>query len=227
MKTRRGRRPNQQRRSDDQTAGQDPKVTHRVGIFLAQLDRLDREDLQRVGLQMPNASREAARDRAVDAAIAAGRRALLDNARRAVREGALGGYARAAYRPSWLGVLNWGVSAGRAEDRVAATLALEDAAIAAVAEDLLPPDDVDELTAAYSLLTRSATGGPPSESLPYALSSRPGRLAALLFLVAAVFPIAVTMSVVIGPAALVAGAAVIVGVVSVFRVRASRGDGQR
>jgi hypothetical protein len=208
-------------------AGHNAAAVRRVRTFLARLDRLDRDDLQRVGLPMPNASRVAARDRAVDAAIVAGRRALMDDARRAVVEGAFGEYAKAGYRPTWLGTLNWGISTGRAEDHVAAALALEDAAIAAVAEDLVPADDVDELTAAYDLLARGATGGPPSESLPFALSSRPGRIAALAFLVFAVFSIGVAMTFVIGPAGLVAAAAVIVGVVSVFRVRASRVEGRQ
>jgi hypothetical protein len=88
-------------------------------------------------------------------------------------------------------------------------------------------DDMAELMAPYDLLARGATGGPPSESLGYALSSRAGRLAALAILVLAVAPIAFVMSQVIGPAGLVGAGAVVVGIVSAFRVRVARAAERR
>ncbi|MFL5680008.1 MAG: hypothetical protein ACJ77B_05345, partial [Chloroflexota bacterium] len=152
----------------------------------------------------------------------AGRGPLLESAPRRARDGALVEYSQSGYRPTWVGVLNWGVSAGRSQDRVAAALALEDAVIGIVVEDIAAEDDVTALTAPYDLLTRGAIGGPPSESLAFALKSRPGRLAAMAYLVLAVAGTAMTMSNAIGPAACVAGIAVVAGVMSAFRVRAAR-----
>ena len=194
----------------------------RLAAFLDRLSRVDREDFQRISLPPPAESRREARDRAIDAAIAAGRGEFLEAARKHIRDGTLEEYSGAGYRPTWFGFLNWSVSTGRPEDRVALAVALEDAAIAAIVEDLLSADDLAELTWPYDRLAGQATGGPPPESLGYALDSQKGRLTAIAVLFVVVVSFAIPMNAVIGPAALLAGTAIFVGVVWAFRVRAAR-----
>lgn len=130
-------------------------------------------------------------------------------------------YSSAGYRPTWLG-LNWAVSTGRAQDRVAWAIALEDAAIATVAEDLLKPDDVAELMWPFERLAGQATGGPPPESLGFALGTRPGKLTAVVFLLLVIGPISLAMLALGIPEGLLVGAVVVVGVLSSFRAQAVR-----
>jgi hypothetical protein len=143
---------------------------------------IDREDLQRIALPLPDAARRAARDRAIEAATVAGHGDLLEEGRAEIRRRVIDEYAAAGYRPTWLG-LNWSVSTGRPMDRVALAAALDDAAVAAIAADLIPADDIAELTWPYERLAGQATGGPPPESLAFALRSSSGRLAAAGFVV--------------------------------------------
>lgn len=200
----------------------DAGARRRLADFLDRLSRVDREDFQRISLPPPAASRREAHDRAIDAATAAGRGELLEAARKHIRDGMLEEYSGAGYRPTWFGYLNWSVSTGRPQDRVALAVALEDAAIAAIVEDILSADDLAELTWPYDILARQATGGPPPESLGYALGSHWGRLTAVAFLFVVVMSFAIPMSAAIGPVAFLAATAVFVGVVWAFRMRAAR-----
>jgi len=207
------------------TARSDPAASKRLAAFLERLGRVDREDLQRMGLPPLDPGRNEARERAIDAAVAAGRGELLKAARQRVRDGTLAEYSRAGYRPTWLG-LNWSVSTGRAEDRVAWAIALEDAAIATVAEDLLRPDDVTELTWPFERLVGQATGGPPPESLGFALGSRPGSVTTVVVLFLVIAPVAIAMFATGSPQGLLLGGAVFVGVLSSLRLRARRRSGR-
>ena len=101
-------------------------------------------------------------------------------------------------------------------------VALEDAAIATVAEDLLNTDDVAELMWPFERLAGQATGGPPPESLGFALGTRPGSITAAVFVLVVVGLVAFTMLAMGIPEGLLLGAVVVVGVLSTFRVRAAR-----
>ena len=74
---------------------------------------------------------------------------MLDEATSAVREAVLGIFSRAGFSGTWA-LTDMAVSVTRAEDRVAAAAALEEAAMAAVVEDI-----VDEKT---TDILRSTTG---------------------------------------------------------------------
>ncbi len=112
----------------------------RVDALFRRLDRLTPDELARIGLHRPpDEMREALLD-AIDAAAAAtGRETLVVEARDEAREVVLGRYAEGSLHPTWV-ALNWGLSQGTVEDRVAIVEALADAAAAAVVADVLDPD---------------------------------------------------------------------------------------
>ena len=183
----------------------------------AVLERLTRVDLQVVVLPPIDRERSAARDRGRAAAIAAGRGQLLADALEAARELAVRAFARGGFSGTWA-ANEMGVSVTRANDRVAAAAAFEDAVIAAVAEDRLDPDTLEELRASTDVLTRLT--GPP---MPGALSNigrpRPGVKRAPLIVALAVL-VAFAASVLwmsvgswSGLVALVVGIGVIAGLV--------------
>jgi hypothetical protein len=132
----------------------------------ALLEQLGHVDLQVVVVAPPDAERVAARDRARAAADAAGRLKLFDEAVSTVREGVLRVFARGAYSGTWA-VNDWSMSVTNASDRLAAAAAFEEAAMAAVVEDL-----VDEDTLGVLLATAEELG--MSSGLP-----TPGTLSAL------------------------------------------------
>jgi hypothetical protein len=129
------------------------------------LDALSRVDLQVVVVAAPDATRRAARDRARDAALAAGRDTLLEEAAEAAREVAFRSFARSGFSGTWA-VTDMAVSVTRAEDRVAAAAAFEEAAMAAVVEDLVDEETTDILRSTTDGLV-DMTGTPA----PGALSS--------------------------------------------------------
>src|SRR6478752_1641463 len=116
----------------------------------ALLDTLPLIDLQVVVVSMPDETRQAARAKAIEAAAAAGRGGLLDEATSAVREAVLGIFSRSGFSGTWA-LTDMAVSVTRAEDRVAAAAALEEAAMAAVVEDIVDEETTDIL--------RSTTAG--------------------------------------------------------------------
>jgi hypothetical protein len=104
--------------------------------------------LQVVVVAPPDLARRAARERARTAAIVAGRRALVDEATAAARDLAMRAFARSGFSGTWAAT-DMAVSVVRASDRVATAAALEDAAIAAVVEDLVDEDTLDVLRSAW------------------------------------------------------------------------------
>ncbi|MBA3235898.1 MAG: hypothetical protein H0T59_07895 [Chloroflexi bacterium] len=128
-------------------------------------DRLERIDLQVVVVGPPDAVRRAARERAQAAADAAGRGALLDDTLGEVREATLRAFSRAAFSGTWA-ASEMAASVASARDRVAAVAAFEEAAIAAVTEDLVDDDTLDILRATADHLV-DLTGMPA----PMALSA--------------------------------------------------------
>ena len=129
---------------------------------------LDREDVQRISLPLPDDARRAALARAVAAAEAAGRGPELAGLRARMRREAFVRYDRALLRPTWLG-LNWGLSSGTSEDRVAVAAALDEAAVIVIADDLLTEADRDVLGWAPEVLLGSAMHDTDSGSLAHAL----------------------------------------------------------
>ncbi len=99
------------------------------------LERMSRVDLQVVVVAPPDAQRVAARDRARAAAKVAGRTILFDEAVTAARETTLRAFARGGFSGTWA-ANDWSISIATASDRVAAAAAFEEAAMAAVVEDL-------------------------------------------------------------------------------------------
>jgi hypothetical protein len=106
--------------------------------FFADLEHLGWEDLGRVAFPVDDPERMAARATAFTSAGQAGRGEDLDAARTAARAWVDGVYAARLYQPTWV-ALNWGRSTGSLQDRIAMTEVVEDAAIAAVVDDLVTP----------------------------------------------------------------------------------------
>jgi hypothetical protein len=129
----------------------------------ALLDSLSRVDLQVVVVAKPDQTRLEARDRATEAAILAGRGALLYETTAAVRAAVLGMFARAGFSGTWA-VTDMAVSVTRADDRVAAAAAFEEAAMAAVVEDLVDTKTLTILRSSAGELT-NLTGIPVPGSL--------------------------------------------------------------
>ena len=179
----------------------------------ALLDTLPRIDLQVVVVARPDATRMAARDRATEAAILAGRGDLLYEARAAVREAVLRTFARSGFSGTWA-VTDMAVSVTRSEDRVAAAAAFEEAAMAAVVEDLVDEEITDILRATTAGLN-GMSGVPTPGSLaafatpPAGAIRGPIELAVLIAFVVVCVVVAVLFSVGVGLLALAAGLAVL------------------
>jgi hypothetical protein len=150
------------------TASAGPTMDERIVALKAAIAALDREDVQRISLPLPDDARRAALGRGIDAAGRAGRAAELRKLRRTLQHEAFVRYDRAILRPTWLG-LNWGVSSGTSEDRVAIAAAFDEAAVLAISDDLLDEDDRDVLGWAPEVLLGSAAHAGDSGSLAHAL----------------------------------------------------------
>jgi hypothetical protein len=136
----------------------------------ALLEHLARLDLQVAVVAPPDPTRRAARDRAQDAAITHGRKAVLDEAAAAARDLAMRAFARYGFHGTWA-FTEMGVSVVNAQDRVSAAAAFEEAAMAAVVEDLVDDETVDALRATTERL-REFSGLLPPGSI--AAVGRPG-----------------------------------------------------
>lgn len=144
----------------------------RVRDLFARYERVDPEQLRRLALSLPDEERRGELVAAAErAAATSGRGELLARARQTARELVVRAYADGMYRPTWL-TLNWGQSLGTVADRAAHTMAVEDAAAAAVVADL-EPDLAEELAWAFERLVELRSGGPPPESLEYGLQAHP------------------------------------------------------
>jgi hypothetical protein len=111
----------------------------------------------------PDAIREAARDAATSAAVAAGREGLLNEATDAARDIVLKSFAGAGFSGTWA-VTEMSMSVASASDRVAAVAAFEEATTAAVVEDLVDADTLEVLRSTWDELT-SASAIPSPGSL--------------------------------------------------------------
>jgi hypothetical protein len=151
----------------------DPEVGTRIKQFFERLDRLATNGLGQTVLPAADRDRRTeVREIATATAIAAGRRQVLDDVRRAARETALARFGSRVFRPTWVG-LNWGQSLGSVEDRVALAEIFDDAAIGAVAGDLVDDDVAADLGSGLEALEANADRGPPEQSLELAIRRRP------------------------------------------------------
>jgi hypothetical protein len=121
------------------TTDADPGAAAARARVDALLERSARVQLQVIVVAQPDEVRLAARDQARSAAIVAGRGALMNEAVAAARDQAMRGFARSAFSGTWA-FTDMSMSVARSDDRVAATLALEEAAMAEVVEDLVDPE---------------------------------------------------------------------------------------
>ena len=135
----------------------------RLAPFLARLDRLSLDDLGVIVLPEPDGgARSALLERAIAAAERAGpdRVAELSAVPVRIREHMFRAYNRRGLEPSWFGII-WNRSLGRADDRSHLIAAIEDAAISAVADDLLSVEDLAALREPLEVAA-SMTGTAPS-----------------------------------------------------------------
>lgn len=123
-------------------------------------ERLSHVELGVVVVAAPDAARLAARDRARDAAIIAGRTEVLDEATEAARTTAMRMFSSAAFSGTWAAT-EMAASVASAADRVAAANAFEEAATAAVVEDLVDDETLETLRATTDELARSSTISAP------------------------------------------------------------------
>lgn len=181
----------------------------------ALLDTLPLIDLQVVVVSMPDETRQAARAKAIEAAAAAGRGGLLDEATSAVREAVLGIFSRSGFSGTWA-LTDMAVSVTRAEDRVAAAAALEEAAMAAVVEDIVDEETTDILRSTtaglFDMTGMPAPGSLSSFATPKVGSARgPIEVAVLIAYAVVCIVIAALFSLGIGLLALGTGMAVAAG----------------
>ena len=138
----------------------------------ALLDHLLHVDLQVVVVEPPDLARRTASDRARIAAVAAGRRELMEDAVEAVRDIATQAFSRGGFSGTWAAT-DMSASVVRSADRVAAAAAFEEAMLAAVAEDLLDAETLDTLRATADVLI-DMTGIPSPGALSNLASPRSG-----------------------------------------------------
>jgi hypothetical protein len=141
-------------------------------------------------------------------------------------------YAQGAIHPTWI-ILNWGISQGTTEDRVAIIDALQDAATAAVVEDIVEPDVAQALAADAAEVLGLASGMVSEGSLDRVLRPAPPGYADVPFRWVALFVVAVVVGVVAayaavpvsGPIVLLVGAGF--AVLVLFRARRPTADRTR
>lgn len=198
----------------------DPAAEAAKTRVAAVLDDFARAELQVVVVAPPNASRLEARDRARSAAIAAGRRSLLDEATAAAREATIRAFARGGFSGTWAAT-DMAMSVVRASDRVAAAAAVEEAVMAAVVADLVDDDTLDVLGSTWDELVRlrgiPAPGSLSGFAMPAAGAIR-GPLQVVIVAAFAVAAAAVGLGLGLGAALLPLGLALAV-VVGLLRRR--------
>ncbi len=137
-------------------------TTDRLDAFLHELDRTRLEDLEVLSLPEPDPDARTALLARVDtAAREAGvhRAAEIAEARLRVRELMFARFARLGLDVTWAGI-SWQSPPNRARERVKLIVAVEDAAVAAIMEDRLDPDDLDALRDGFRIASSMPGAGP-------------------------------------------------------------------
>lgn len=138
----------------------------RLAAFGARLERISLDDFRQMALS-PSAARDraAARTAAEQVAAASGMAELVDDVRARVRAHMDRVYTGGVYHPTWV-TLNWGLSTGPVQDRVAATAAVEDAALATVVDGQAPDEIVATLREPFELIAEAHPPRPGGDALP-------------------------------------------------------------
>ncbi len=145
----------------------------RVAALFAKFNALTPDELGHIGLRRADPERRAARIAIVeDAARHADRGVLLGEAREEARDVVMRRYSAGTLHPTWVG-LNWGLSQGTTEDRVAIVEALLDAAAAAVVRDLVSAEVADDLSLDAEQVLGLAGGEVSEGSLAHAIEPPP------------------------------------------------------
>jgi hypothetical protein len=194
----------------------------RVG---AVLDRLERVQLGVIVVAPPDRTTLDARHRARDAAFAAGRSGLLDEATEAARALALRSFARSGFSGTWAAT-EMSASVASAKDRLAAAAAFEGTVTAAVVEDLVDAETLEVLNATSDeLASLSAVPSPGSlSSLTAMTAASTGGSSRLLLSGGMVVALVVGYLVTGSLAGAVAGGFVVAGVAWLSGRRAPAGE---
>lgn len=157
------------------SAPSDPGAAAARSRVEALLEQMTRVELQVVVVSPPDETRLAAEDHARDAALVAGRDTLLRDAVAAARDATIRLFARGGFSGTWAAT-DMAVSVVRASDRVAAAAAVEEAAIAAVVEDLVDDETLEILRSTWddlvSLRRIPAPGSLSAFAAPVAVTLR-------------------------------------------------------
>lgn len=145
------------------------EADRRVDAVLAGLNALSPDELAGVGLVQPAAERAELLAAVDEAAIATGRTDLVRAARVRAGELVLERYGSGMLHTTFV-ALNWGLSQGTVEDRVAIANAVQDAAAAAVVADVLDREVLEALQLDVQRLAGLSTGRASGGSLDDALA---------------------------------------------------------
>ena len=149
----------------------------RVEAVFARFNTLTPDELGHIGLRPAHPERRATRIAVVDdAARRVGRGLLLGEAREEAVEVVMRRYSAGTLHPTWL-ALNWGLSQGTTEDRVAIVEALVDAVAAAVVEDLVGAEVTEDLSLDAEQVLGMAAGEASEGSLAHAIQPPPPGMA--------------------------------------------------
>jgi hypothetical protein len=159
----------------------------RLEALFTTFNLLTPDELGHIGLRRDDRQARADLLATVDtAARRADRSILLGEARSEAAEMVMRRFSEGSLHPTWVG-LNWGLSQGTTEDRVAIVEALADAASAAVVEDLVDRSVVEalELDAGHvlGLSAGEASEGALAHAVeppPAGLRDTPGRRVAVI-----------------------------------------------
>jgi hypothetical protein len=186
----------------------------RVEAWFGEFDALPIDAFQLTSLPAPRPDHDRLRAEAGRLAETHGLGELLETSHERIRAAVRRAYDEGGYRATMVG-LNWGVSEGTAQDRVAAALAAEDAVTAVVVEPWAGADLVAALASPFELIQRGREVAPSFD-----LSEATARRVAPLgrgsvvgqVVIAVALVVALVAALTIGSWAL-AGAAVIIAVV--------------
>ena len=142
----------------------------RLDALFATFNGLTPDELSHIGLRRDDGPAHAGLIRIVEtAARSADRSMLLGEARAEARDVVMRRYASGSLHPTWVG-LNWGISQGTIEDRVAIVESLADAASAAVVQDLVDESVTEALSLDASHIVGLAVGEAAEGALAHAVA---------------------------------------------------------